>query len=240
MIKKVIKKGLRRFGYKVQKIDDYNNLTMFSALNRCIKRGLEINTVVDIGASDGRWSRECMKHLPDAQYLLIEAQVPHGVELEKLRNENTNVNYILAAAGSHSGKIFFDNSSLLYGMASNKPFEINCIEVPVVRLDDELSKRGLPGPYLIKLDTHGFEIPIIEGALETLVQSELVIMEAYNSKLTEDSLKFYQMCDYMDKKGFLPIEIVDLLLRKYDSSLWQMDIFFMPERRSEFNYKSYE
>ena len=180
-----------------------------------------------------------MKLLPDAKYLLIEAQEPHGIELEKLRNEKINVDFLLAAAGSHAGKIFFDNSSLLYGMASHEPFEINCIEVPVIRLDDEVSKRGMSGPYLIKLDTHGFEIPIIEGALETLAQAELIIMETYNSQLTNDSLKFYQMCDYMDKKGFLPIEIVDLLLRKHDNSLWQMDIFFMPKKREEFKYKSY-
>jgi FkbM family methyltransferase len=239
MIKKAIKKGLKQLGYKVHKINDNNSLTMFSALARCINRGLEINTVIDVGASDGRWTRECMNLIPAAKYLLIEAQVPHGIELEKLRKEKANVEYVLAAAGSHEGKTFFDNSSLLYGMASKKPFEVNCIEVPVVRIDDEVSKRGMSGPYLIKLDTHGFEIPIIEGSLETLAQSDLVIIEAYNSQLTDDSLMFYQMCDYMDKKGFLPIEIVDLLLRKHDNSLWQMDIFFMPKSHKEFKYKSY-
>lgn len=240
MIKKFFKKGLENIGYKIQKIDNKSNFTMYDALKRCINRGLEINTVIDIGASDGSWSRECMKYLPSAQYLLIEAQEPHKIGLEKLQKEKKNVDFILAAAGNREGKIFFNNSNLIGGLASETPFDNNCIEVPVVKVDDEILKRRLKGPYLIKIDTHGFEVPIIEGALETLKHTGLVIMETYNYQLTEDSLKFYQMCDYMEKKGLSPIDMVDLTLRKYDNSFWQMDIFFVPNGREEFNYNSYE
>lgn len=240
MIKKIIKKGFEILGYKIQKTDIRSNFTMFDALKRCVNRGLEIKTVIDIGASDGSWSRECLKFLPAAQYLLIEAQEPHKIGLEKLQKEKKNVNFILAAAGNKEGKIFFENSRLLGGLASETPFDKNCIEVPEVKVDNEIFKRRLEGPYLIKMDTHGFEIPIIEGALETLKHSELVIIETYNYQLTKDSLKFYQMCDYMEKKGFLPIDIIDLTLRKYDNSFWQMDIYFVPKGREEFKYNSYE
>ena len=240
MLKKIVEKGLENFGYKIQRINKYSNFAMFDALKRCINRGLEINTVIDIGASDGCWSRECMKFLPSAQYLLIEAQEPHKIGLEKLQKEKKNVDFILAAAGNRDGKIFFENSNLFGGLASETPFDNNCIEVPVVKVDNEILKRRLKGPYLIKLDTHGFEIPIIEGALETLKHSELVIIETYNYQLTKDSLRFYQMCDYMEKKGFAPIEMADLMRRNYDNSFWQMDIFFIPKWRKEFDCNSYK
>ncbi len=36
---------------------------------------------------------------------------------------------------------------------------------PAITIDDAVAHHGLVGPYLLKLDTHGFEVPIIEGAI---------------------------------------------------------------------------
>jgi len=240
-MKKLVKFGLKKLGYKIQLIPKIESeFTMEGALQRCLNRGLEINTVIDVGASDGRWSRMCMNFLPKAKYLLIEAQEAHQAGLDKLKAENKNVDYALAAAGGKEGKIYFDNSGLFGGLASETPFENNCIEVPVITIDGEVERLQLQSPYLIKLDTHGFEIPILEGAMKTLKDAELIIIETYNYKLTNDSLKYYQMCDYMDKLGFSSIEMADFTLRLYDHSFWQMDTFFIPSRRNEFSYNSYD
>lgn len=247
MIKKSINDALGIFGYQIQKVrkpqqetQPANEFLMFEALKRCIDRGLTIGTVVDVGASDGSWSRECLKYLPNANYLLFEAQTPYVPRLDLFKEQYKNVDYILAAAGHREGMIYFDNSVLFGGLASDKPFAENCIEVPVVKVDNEVAKKNLSGPYLIKLDTHGFEVPILEGAAETLKKANLVIIEAYNYQLTEDSLKFYELCEYMKSKGFSPIEMVDLMIRKHDNSLWQMDIFFVPSSNKEFAFNEFE
>ena len=118
--------------------------------------------------------------------------------------------------------------------------ENNCIEVPVISIDNEIKRRGLNPPYLIKLDTHGFEVPILKGALETITNAELIIIETYNYQLTEESLLYFQMSEYMASLGFSSIEVVDFMLRKHDSSFWQMDTFFIPSTGKEFSYNSYE
>jgi hypothetical protein len=38
----------------------------------------------------------------------------------------------------------------------------------VTTVDIEVAQRALLGPYLIKLDAHGFEVPILIGAQEAL------------------------------------------------------------------------
>lgn len=233
-------------GYQIQKIHKNHRssinleLTMEGGLQRCSARGLVVNSVIDVGASNGCWSRMCMEFLPNANYLLVEAQDAHKEGLEKLRLENANVEYVLAAAGDAEGSIYFDNGDLFGGLASKTPLEKNCIEVPVVTIDGEVKNRNLKPPFLIKLDTHGFEVPILEGAKSTLARAELVIIETYNYKLTHDSLKYYQMCDYMEKLGFSSIEIAGPMLRKFDNSFWQMDVFFVPSNRKEFSYISYK
>ncbi|MCC6721700.1 MAG: FkbM family methyltransferase [Bacteroidia bacterium] len=227
MFKKLIKLGLKKLGYKLV-YDRTNDFSMHESLRRCIGRGIKVNTVIDVGASNGSWSKNCMEILPEANYLLIEAQEPHRKNLQRSKKENSNVEFIIAAAGAKEGSIYFDNSELFGGVASETPFEKNCIEVSAITIDKEIERRKLNPPFLIKLDTHGFEVPIIEGAMESIKQTELLIIETYNYKITEGSLQYFQMCSFMDQLGFSTIEIADLLLTENDNSLWQMDTFFVP------------
>ncbi|MBB05371.1 MAG: methyltransferase FkbM family protein [Pseudooceanicola sp.] len=246
MIKGLIKKILRKKGYQIKRIGDtpkykiYNKYTFNEAFKRCVKRGVKIETVIDVGSSDGRWSERCMKFYPEAQYLLVEAQEGHLEGLRNCKQRYPNLDFVLAAAGKEAGTIYFDNSNLFGGMASEKPQGTNFIEVPVVSLDTEIRKRGLKGPYLLKLDTHGFEIPILEGAKNIIKEAELIIIEAYNFQLTEDSLKFWELCSYMERLGFLPVDLVDLMLRKKDQAFWQMDIFFIPSKTPLFLNNTYD
>ena len=43
----------------------------------------------------------------------------------------------------------------------------------------------------------------------------------------------------MESIGFQSIEMVDTMLRMYDHTLWQMDIFFIPKNSKEFSFNSY-
>jgi FkbM family methyltransferase len=240
MIKKLLKNIFSVLGYRLEKSHNERALTMNQALSRCVARGVKVDTIIDIGASDGSWTRDCLKYFPNAYYLMVEAQEPHKAALEKFSNERKNVEYVLAAAGRTDGKIYFDNSALFGGLASETPLKGSYIEVPVVSIDEEVKRRNLRGPYLVKLDTHGFEVPILEGAEKIVKNASLVIIEAYNYKLTDTSLRFYELCEYMKKLGFFTIEMVDFILRKRDNSFWQMDIFFVPCTNDEFKSNSFD
>lgn len=238
MIKKTVKNLFNILGYDI--IRRRPLFTMLEALNRCSCRGLMVQSVIDVGASDGRWSELCMGVFPDARYLLIEAQECHRSGLKLFRKQHPDCDFVLAAAGNKTGKIFFNNSDPFGGVASEQPFEKDCTEVPLTTIDCEVERAGLKSPFLIKLDTHGFEVPILEGAKKTIEQSNLIIIETYNYRISENSLKYHEMSAYMEKLGFSSIEMADLLLRKKDNSLWQMDTFYIPSSSREFLYRSYE
>ena len=74
MIKTIIKKAFKSIGYTLAKSKEETSLTMIGALARCKARGLNVNAVIDVGASDGSWTKDCLEYFPDANYLLIEAQ----------------------------------------------------------------------------------------------------------------------------------------------------------------------
>lgn len=153
-----------------------SHFTDDAALKRCRKRGMIINSVIDVGASDGRWSDLCMEHFPDAQYLLVEAQEAHDNSLKKFKKANKNTDYVICAAGNEDGVIYFNDDALLSGVASDKPFEGGKqTKVPMYKIDTLIEKYNLKPPFLIKLDTHGFEVPIIEGSTKAFENTNLFI-----------------------------------------------------------------
>jgi FkbM family methyltransferase len=190
---------------------------------------MPVATVIDVGASNGCWSQRLLPYYPKANYLLIEAQrQAHGAALEVFAQQHPRVQYVLAAAGNRRGVIYFDASDPFGGLAGERPFDRNNIEVAVTTVDDEVRQRSLPGPYLLKLDTHGFEVPIFEGAVETLKQTSLLIVEVYNFELTQGCLRFPQLCAYLEERGFRCLDLLEIMHRPKDNVLWQMDMVFAP------------
>jgi FkbM family methyltransferase len=213
------------------------------ALWRLAGRGLDINTVIDVGASNGQWSAVCEKHFPACHYLLVEAHEPHLEALEAYCSARLKAQYLLAVAGDECGEVgfYFDDRDLFAGTASKTQIlgMGGHKVIRQVRIDDEIGRRALPGPYMIKLDTHGYEVPILLGAKETLRKSNLVIIETYNFRIRQGILLFHEMVAYMRELGFGVIDMSEPLWREFDRAFWQIDLFFVPLDRPEFRFNSF-
>lgn len=217
----------------------FHSATTDRALERIVKRGMQISTVVDVGASNGSWSEVCLRHFPSPTYLLLEAQALHSKELEVFCNKHCNSKYVLAAAGNEDGVCFFDDSDPFGGLASNEATNGCKTELPMVRIDTLVAKEDLKGPFLLKLDTHGFELQIIQGAEDLLLQTELAIFEAYIFRLNDKALLAHELCAEMDKRGFQMIDFSEPMWRSKDMALWQLDLFFVKKSNSVFGSNSY-
>jgi FkbM family methyltransferase len=211
-----------------------------AALDRILSRGMTIGTVVDIGASNGMWSESVMPYFPRAKYLLIEAQEVHAADLKRFAASHPNAEYVLKAAGEKAGTIYFDGAEPFSGQAMTEPSREGLIEVPVCSIDEEIASRGLPGPYMLKFDVHGFELPILRGAKETLKNTALLVMECYNFEIAPECLLFHDMCRHLHQLGFRVADMSEPLWRPHDKMLWQMDIFFVRSDRPEFQHSSYK
>jgi FkbM family methyltransferase len=218
----------------------YVSMRTEAALGRITARGIAVGTVVDIGASTGLWSQSVMPYFPDAHYLLVEAQKLHENDLKRFVAAHPKAQYVLKAAGENAGTIFFDDAEAFGGLAMNERSREGLVEVPVCRIDDEITARRLPGPYLLKFDVHGFEMPILRGAEQMLKNTSLIIMECYNFEIAPESLLFHDMCRHFHQLGFRVADMSEPLWRPLDHMLWQMDIFFVRADRPEFQQKTYE
>jgi FkbM family methyltransferase len=209
------------------------------ALERITKRGIHIGTVIDVGASNGSWSEICMRHLSSSEYLLLEAQTCHTRDLETFCQQHPNARYVLAAAGNEDGFCYFDDGDPFGGLASNSATNSCKTKLPMNRLDTLMKTEKLKGPFLMKLDTHGFELQIIQGAEELLQQTELAIIEAYVFRLNDKALLFHELCVEMDKRGFQVVDFSEPMWRSTDMALWQWDLFFVKKKNPVFLSNSY-
>lgn len=219
----------------------FYNEQMVKGLGRFKSLKLEINSIVDVGAAAGNWSLSAKALWPESSYLLFEPLEERKKELENLAKIHSNFHFVPLAAGKEKGLIKFVVTDDLdgSGVATGGQGTSNIRSVEVSSIGEEVNKLHLKGPYLIKLDTHGFEVPILEGCTSLLDQTSLFIIESYGFQIADSSLLFWEMCEYMDKLGFRLFDIVDIMHRPKDSAFWQCDAFFIRKENELFKDNKY-
>ena len=209
-----------------------------AALARIAARGLEIGTVIDVGASDGRWSVQALPLWRHARFHLVEANPAHEGKLKRLCARRSAFSYSLAAAGPADGTVEFDAGNPFGGRAAPQ-CAAKLTVVPQRSLASIVAERHLASPFLIKLDTHGYELPILEGAAPLLPDTNLFVIEAYNFPIRADGVRFHELCDLMAARGFNVIDLSEPMWRSRDGAFWQLDLFFVPSHRPEFAHRGF-
>lgn len=226
-MRNIVKKMIAKSGWELRKIMPPAPSGMANGLAWLKNNDIRIDYVLDVGASNGCWTKECMEFFPDAKYRLYEPHPNHQAELNHFQSNNSNhVEVDSRAVGDREGVVEFDISDLWGASIDSTGSKGDSVEVELTTIDQSL-KEGIAENVLIKLDTHGFERGILQGAENTLKKTSALIVECYNYEIEKDCLLFWQLCEYLHQRGFRPIQLVDVLNRKLDQSLWQMDIFFI-------------
>ena len=237
-ILKIVNLFLRHFGAQIVR-NTQSEFKMASAVQRITKHGIAINSIIDIGASNGKWSVEIMKIFPKAFFLAVEPLIERKRKLEKVKRTYSNFDYVLCVAGKEDGQevtlaVSDDLDGSTVGGVSK-----NFRKIPARTIDSIIAEKKLKGPFLLKLDTHGYEVPILSGARNTLLETNVVIMEVYNFKISEHTMRFHEMCLYMGQLGFRCYDMADPMLRVYDRAFWQMDLFFCRDNLKIFSHLQY-
>lgn len=242
-IKGVVRRAIGATGYELRrKPPDTSGTTFDNALARLRLRGESLfNTVIDVGASDGRWSQSVLTRFPAARCLLIEAQPVHEADLKAFCARHPTARYVLAAAGEAEGFVHFDAADPFGGAVTDGPAAGPAsIRAAVTTIDRQVRDTGLPPPYLIKLDVHGYELPILKGAAQVLAQASVCVIECYNFPMAmAGSLRFPELCLHLESLGFRCADLYDPMFRPADQLFWQVDFVFLRADRPEFAHLSY-
>lgn len=210
------------------------------ALSRLATLGIQPRTLIDVGAASGEWFETARDVFPSIRGLLVEPLSERIPLLEHQAKICPGTVIAEGVAGDKEGKVRFNvtedlDGSGIYGSDGGG------IErtVDQFTIDSLVKKHSMPGSYLLKLDTHGYEIPIIEGANTTLDQTDLIVVEAYGFKPSPTAVPFWELCTWLGSKGFRCADLSGLMGRQRDGLFWQADFYFLRDDHPAFASNSY-
>jgi len=133
-----------------------------------------VRVVVDVGANEGQTVSEIRTSFPDAQIYAFEP----GAEALQLLKQNwggdPKVSIVEAAATSHDGtaKFIDDPDRTVFSRIAVDPAAVTR-EVQCTTLDTWCSTNAVPKIDLLKIDTEGHDLEVIEGAAGLLAQGAI-------------------------------------------------------------------
>ncbi len=94
-------------------------------------------------------------------------------------------------------------------------FPLKEMQIQTEKLETLVTEHNIDSPLIIKLDTQGSELEILEGAERLFDSNQIVLVESEASLLREtiyeDATKLPELTEFMESKGF---DLVDLKVMK--------------------------
>ncbi|WP_264531321.1 FkbM family methyltransferase [Flavobacterium sp. N502540] len=240
-IKNTLKLFLRSLGYTLTRVNAVNpakidinskNLLLSNFYNNLKRFNFQPKHIVDIGANHGTWTREVLQYFPDAYYTLVEPQNWLKESVSDILETNPKVQFYPVGAGAKSGSFLFtildrdDSCSFRYTKEEAVEAGLEQLEIPVVTLNELLSKSEIPVPDIIKIDAEGLDIEVLKGASDFFGKTEIFMVEAgVVNKIFDNS--FLTLINFMDEKGYRLFEITDLNRPFEKQVLWLVELVFV-------------
>ncbi|WP_018615830.1 FkbM family methyltransferase [Segetibacter koreensis] len=188
--------------------------------------------IVDIGANHGRWTREALKHFPDAYYTLLEPQYWLKSSIEDLLNTNKKINFNGVGAGASAGSFKFTihdkDHSCSFKFTEEEAHQrgFKQVDLQVVTLNELLADNKLPTPDIIKIDAEGWDIEVLKGASIFLGKTEIFMVEvAISCKHFDNTI--LKMMNFMNEAGYTFFDITDLNRPIEPKVLWLAELVFI-------------
>jgi FkbM family methyltransferase len=199
-----IKKFLRSYGYDI--------IRYHSFYDRDLKP-LGIQTILDIGANTGEFSKEMRTLFPDAEIYAFEPLKDCFETINTKTAGDTKFHRYNIALGETNGdsviqRSSFHPSSSLRTMAplhkelypkTKDSFEE---KIQIARLDDVMRDTLLKTPIFIKMDVQGFEDSVIRGGTETIEKASVLQVETSFVPLYEKQPLFGDIHAQLQALGF--------------------------------------
>lgn len=141
--------------------------------------GYAPDSIIDVGAWEGTWTREMLPLFPAARFLMVEAQ-PAKLELLQKVADGGRIAYEIALLGpiSRPAATFHigGEGSSLY--REQTAAVMQTVTLPMTTLDELAARYDLPGRVFLKLDVQGAELDVLAGAEAVLSRTDVVLLEA--------------------------------------------------------------
>ena len=198
-----------------------------ASLKRLKKQGFSPATIFDVGAYQGDFSDMCLKVWPESSIHAFEA-LPE--KMPKLQNRFSDkkvkiTNALVGDQNTDDIQFYADEtaSSILESYELHPKRKLN---LKMITLDGYV-EQGMPLPDLLKIDTQGYEYPILKGFEKNIGRIPVLLLELnvieiyYQVTLAQDVIHF------LSQFGFVIYDICEIHRRPLDNALVNLDFVFV-------------
>lgn len=199
---------------------------MEGGLRLFAKQGFHPNTIIDVGAYRGSWTKLASTIWPNANLIMFE---PNAAREPECRNtaETLKATLFEKLLGAKHGEVVefnvMANGSAIFGERSPVPRTVEKLELST--LDNCLG--SFKPPALLKIDAQGYELEILKGASTILPKVEAILLEVSIIEINEGAPLLKEVAVFMAQLGFVTYDIVEIHRRPLDRALNQIDVIFV-------------
>lgn len=140
------------------------------------------STFIDVGANIGEWAATFLAHMPGRERALLFEPADYAMQELKRRFEKMpDISLVQSAVSDVAGESTFyeepeggATSSLLSGYSKS---DATKRVVPVTTLDEEARKQQLDRIDCLKIDTEGYDLHVLRGAVKLLSNHRIGIIQ---------------------------------------------------------------
>ncbi len=163
--------------------------------------------VLDIGARCGDWANNARHEWPDVNLLLVEG----NPECEETLKKSGYRYKIALLSDSEKGVDFYTSRDLPMSTGCSYYIEKTgyfdgekgvILKLKTTTLDKLCEHLLFPKPLLIKVDTQGSELDILQGGSKTLEKADAVILELSRTEFNIGAPLCDVVNDWMDTNGW--------------------------------------
>ena len=189
---------------------------------------IQIDSVLDIGAHKGLWTKKFKEHFPNVKQLMIEANADHIDDLIRTGH------YILALVGKTNDEVDYyvcddkqnNHGNGMYKENTNVPFKKTTRRC--VTLDSLLPGQRFD---LIKMDVQGAELDIIQGSPGFIHNTKYLWLELQPHNYNIGAPSAGKVIGYLNQIGFEFVTLDEI--NTGNGVIMGMDAIFVNVRNKE-------
>jgi FkbM family methyltransferase len=176
---KSIRRTLAPLGYDI--LDRNRFYNPFLDIEKLSRRwNFSIDLFFDVGANQGMTTEIALRHFPNVRVVAFEPHPETFVQLQRHYQDHKNVELVNSALGKEVRESIlyeYNDDGLTNSLLPDAQFAvrrarsaINKIPVSCTTVDRFCRERSIKKIDVLKIDTEGFELEVVQGASEMLAQ----------------------------------------------------------------------
>lgn len=189
-------------------------------------RNLNLTNIIDVGAHIGNFSKELKRIYPNAKFILVEGnyrceqylyETEFEFDIRVLSDEKKSVKFY-----THLDNPINTGSS--YYKENTTHFEKSNVDVIITSTLDEMQYFNDEEISLLKLDTQGSELDIINGGHNTLQRVKYILIETSTIEYNIGAPLMNTVFEKLNELSFKPMDLISSHLTK--AGIFQVDFLF--------------